>query len=322
MATKKLPRPDIQLTDFHGLLTASARMRAFFEVVTRVARTDSTVVIRGQTGTGKELIARAIHRLGGRHQGPYRAINCATLTPELLASELFGHVRGSFTGAIKDRRGLFALADGGTIFLDEIAEIPLALQARLLRILQERTFVPVGGTEPQHVDVRIVSATHRALRRAVEDRRFRADLMYRLRVVPIYLPPLRDRSGDVEALSWHFMDRFNAKGGRAIHFMTETARDALLDYPWPGNVRELRNVVEYAFAVGVGDALTLDDLTPELRGESPPEDMEPRASADDAERTRIEQALRAAGGRKAVAAQALGLSRSTLWRKMREYKLS
>ena len=324
MAISILSRPDIQLSEFHGILTVSPRMHEFFEVITRVARTESSVLIRGQTGTGKELVARAIHTLGARARGPYRAINCATLTPELLASELFGHVRGSFTGAIRDRHGLFALAHGGTLFLDEIAELPVALQSRLLRVLQERSFVPVGGTEPIEADVRLISATHRALRRAVENQQFRADLMYRLRVVPIFLPPLCERLGDVEALAWHFIDSFNCKDGRRIEMMARDARDALLAYPWPGNVRELRNVIEYAFAVGAGPTLTLDDLTPELRGEAPPADLMllcSSSSGEDDERVRIERALHAVDGRKALAAEMLGMSRSTLWRKLREYKL-
>ncbi|WP_428265721.1 sigma-54 interaction domain-containing protein [Haliangium sp.] len=307
-----------EVTDFHGIITVAPEMQKLFRLLERVARTDSTILIRGQTGTGKELVARAIHALSGRARGPFRALNCATLTPELLASELFGHVRGAFTGAFKDRTGLFALADGGTVFLDEIAELPLELQARLLRVLQERNFVPVGGTEPVQVDIRLLSATNKALRQEVKQRRFREDLMYRVRVVPLFLPPLCERTGDVAALAWHFIEAFNRTNEREIDEIDRPAMEALLAYPWPGNVRELRNVIEYAFAVGEGPVLTLDQLTPELRGE-PPED-EP-LSEDDGERRRIHEALRATGGQKARAAELLGMSRSTLWRKLREHRI-
>jgi len=318
-------RPTFEMTNFHGALTVSSTMRNFFSVVERVAQTDSTVLIRGETGTGKELIARAIHNLSERANGPFKAVNCATLTPELLASELFGHVRGAFTGAIKDRKGLFSLAHNGTIFLDEIAELPLDIQARLLRVLQERTFVPLGGTDPVHVNVRLLSATHQALRGLVEARRFREDLMYRIRVVPLYLPRLVEREGDIEALTWHFIDEFNQTSKRQIQGIEEKALQALLQYTWPGNIRELRNVIEYAFAIGVGDTLTIDELTPELRQEghkSLPHAHFPALPANASERERILHALAISNDRRDQAAEILGISRSTLWRKMREHKLS
>ncbi|MCA9546795.1 MAG: sigma 54-interacting transcriptional regulator, partial [Myxococcales bacterium] len=234
-----------------------------------------------------------------------------------------GHVRGAFTGAVRDRRGLFELADGGTLFLDEIAEIPLPIQAQLLRVLQEKTFVPVGGTEPVHVDVRIVAATHKSLRREVERRRFRADLMYRIRVVPLFLPPLRSRPGDVEALIWHFIDELNEAYGRRVDGISDQALKAMLAHDWPGNVRELHNVLEYAFAVGQGGTIHVCDLTPELRGEGPVQGLDARPmTALDLERKRILDALSQANGRKGQAAEMLGLSRSTLWRKMREHQLS
>ena len=305
------------------MVTVSDAMKELFELITRVAATDASVLIRGETGTGKELVARALHDLSPRAHRAFRAINCATLTPDLLASELFGHVRGAFTGAVRDRKGLFELADGGTLFLDEVAEIPPDIQARLLRVLQEKTFVPVGGTDPKRVDVRILAATHRALRREVEQGRFRADLMYRIRVVPLFLPPLRDREGDVEALAWHFIEQLGAQGPRVITAMADDARAALLAHDWPGNVRELRNAIEYAFAVGSGPALELRELPPELRGEPPPDSPFDRhgVTATDLERERIVDALRRAAGRKGEAAEILGISRSTLWRKMRELRL-
>lgn len=318
-------RPDIEYTNFHGALTVSDAMRQFFTMVERVAQTDSTILIRGETGTGKELIAKAIHDLSQRASGPFKAVNCATLTPELLASELFGHVKGAFTGAVNDRKGLFSLAHNGTVFLDEIAELPLDIQARLLRVLQERTFVPLGGTTPVRVDVRVLSATHQALRDLVEARRFREDLMYRVRVVPLYLPRLIEREGDIQALTWHFIDEFNKKQRRQIHGVHETAIQAMLHYDWPGNVRELRNVIEYAFAIGEGETLVLEDLTPELRGERPPSrahDTGHGLIGDVDESARILKALAASGGRRDKAAELLGISRSTLWRKMRELNLS
>ncbi len=303
------------------MLSASPQMTRLYELIRRIARTDASVLVRGETGTGKELVARAVHDLSPRRDKPFRAVNCATFTPELLASELFGHVKGSFTGAVKDRRGLFRLADGGTLFLDEIAEIPMDLQARLLRVVQEQQFVPLGGSEPVTVDLRIVSATHRALRREVEERRFREDLMYRLRVVPLFLPPLRDRDGDIETLAEHFVREFNQQGFRRVTELSEEARETLLAHRWPGNVRELRNVVEYAFAVGEGETLTLDELPPELRGEGP-KDAGPRdLSLADLEKERIADALRRSRGKKGDAAELLGMSRSTLWRKLREHGL-
>ncbi|MBW2461580.1 MAG: sigma 54-interacting transcriptional regulator [Deltaproteobacteria bacterium] len=318
----KRPRP--KLIVFHGMVSCAPIMLELFELVRRVAQTNASILIRGETGTGKELVAQAAHELSPRNRAPFMAVNCATLTSELLASELFGHVRGAFTGAVRDRQGLFARADGGTLFLDEVAEIEPDIQARLLRVLQEKAFVPLGATEPVSVDVRIFSATHKALRREVEQGRFRADLMYRIRVVPIFLPPLRDREGDVEALAWHFLDELNRGGGRQVRSFTADAMKALLSHDYPGNVRELRNVLEYAFAVGQGPEISLGDLTPEFRGEGPPPEPGARASdtAATREKARILDALDATGGKKAEAATRLGMSRSTLWRKMREHALS
>ncbi len=318
---RNITRPELKVTNFHGIVTVSDEMRQLFALIDRVARSEASVLIRGETGTGKELVARALHACSPRAKGPFRALNCATLTPELLASELFGHVRGAFTGAVRDRKGLFLLGDGGTVFLDEIAEIPLDVQSRLLRVLQEHSFVPVGGTDPIHVDVRVISATNKALRRLVERGLFREDLMYRVRVVPLFLPRLVERTGDVEALLWTFIDEFNARGLRHIESVAPDAMDALLAYDWPGNVRELRNVVEYAFAVGEGPVLQTSDLTPELLG-VPPEGDDLEIGEHELERQRILEALRKAGGRKAKAADLLGISRSTLWRKMREHRIS
>jgi two-component system response regulator AtoC len=315
--------PDQPPHDFHGILTVSPEMRRFFRLLERAARTPSTVLVRGETGSGKELVARALHENSPRRNRPFRAVNCAALSAELLASELFGHVRGAFTGAVRDRTGLLSLADGGTVFLDEVAEMPLDIQARLLRVLQERQFVPLGGSDPVSVDVRIVSATHRALRTEVEQKRFREDLMYRLRVVVLYLPRLAERTGDVEALTWHFIAELNEQGFRRVTGIADDALQAMLAYPWPGNVRELRNNLEQAFAIGEGAVLTLDDLAPELRGQEPERSWREQAdspqTAADLERERLLDALRVSGGRKTEAAEHLGMSRSTLWRKLKMY---
>lgn len=322
MNPEKRQKPDLDYAEFHGMLTVSPQMLEFFELLERVARTDASVLIRGETGTGKELAARALHDLSPRAEKPFKALNCATLTHELLASELFGHVKGAFTGAIRNRDGLFKLADRGTIFLDEIAEVPLDLQARLLRVLQEQKFVPLGGTDTVDVDVRVLSATHQSLRELVDQGTFREDLMYRIRVVPLFLPPLRDRRGDVEALTWHFIDQHNKRGFRHIHSIERAALDAMNRYPWPGNVRELQNVIEYAFAVGTDDTLSHDELTPELRGEPPPREVEEPRTERELERSRLINALRQTDGRKTDAAELLGISRTTLWRKLREHEIS
>jgi len=320
---KTLQQPNLPITVFHGIVTIAPNMLELFELLSRVARTDATVLIRGETGTGKELVAKALHSLSSRAKGPFQELNCATLTPELLASELFGHLRGAFTGAIKDHLGLFARANKGTVFLDEIAELPLDLQARLLRVLQERSFIPVGGTEPKKVDVRVLAATNKALREEVAQGRFREDLMYRIRVVPLFLPRLRERPGDVEALTWHFIREFNQRGIRQVMEMESSAMEALRAYTWPGNIRELQNAMEYAFSLGEGPILTLQQLPPDLRGATPPGPRTPSPSPrlEDLERERILDALRQSRGRKGEAAKLLGMSRATLWRKIREHRL-
>ena len=319
MRTILQPPPHLRLRSFHGIFTVAPEMEALFAKLRRVARAQCTVLVGGETGTGKELVARAIHAESPRRRAPFQAVNCATFSPTLLESELFGHVRGAFTGAVRDRQGLFALAHQGTLFLDEVAEIPLDLQGKLLRVMQEKTFVPVGGTRPVTVDVRVISATNKALRQEVDEGRFREDLSYRLRVVPLLLPPLRRREGDVEALFWHFVNQLNQQGMRRIEGVTGTAMDAILAYTWPGNVRELRSAVEYAFVVGEGPVLDVADLTPELRGEPPPGISS--SSLADIERARILAALARHHGRKAAAAAELGISRTTLWRKLYAHRL-
>jgi transcriptional regulator with PAS, ATPase and Fis domain len=312
---------------FHGMRTRDPGMKQVFHVLERAARRDVPVLVRGETGAGKELVARAVHDLSPRAKGPYKAINCAALPPSLLESELFGHVKGSFTGALRDHPGIFRATDKGTLFLDEIAEMPVELQAKLLRVLETRTVIPVGGSEALPVNVRIVAATHQSLRRAVELGRFRADLMYRLRVVPLFLPPLRARKGDVALLTQHFVEELNEAGERLVTRVSPGALAALERYAWPGNVRELRNALEYAFVIGEGPVLTEADLPPEITAPETGDDTgapmvnAPPPVEGSPEAQRIRRALERAGGNRARAAKILGMSRVTLWRKMRELGL-
>ncbi|MBC7173493.1 MAG: sigma-54-dependent Fis family transcriptional regulator, partial [Polyangiaceae bacterium] len=276
---------------------------------------------------GKELVGRALHDLSSRSKGPFAALNCAALPPNLLESELFGHVRGAFTGATSDRPGFFQSAHGGTLFLDEIAELPRDLQAKLLRALETKSVIPVGGRDPVPVDARIVAATHQSLRLAVEEGRFRADLMYRLRVIPIFLPPLRERRGDIALLAEKLLADLNAEGGRQISQIAPATIAVLEAYPFPGNVRELRNALEYAYVIGDGPVLVPGDLPPEiLDPDQAPDAIEARATNVAAEPLahasteayRITRALERAGGHRERAAEILGISRATLWRRMRD----
>lgn len=310
--------PDTE--EFHGLVSRNEAMKRAFQTIRNVGETDATVLVRGESGSGKELVARAIHEESHRASGPFVAVNCAALTPSLLESELFGHVRGAFTGAVKDRKGLFEQAEGGTLFLDEVAELPLEMQSKLLRVLEERVVTPVGASQEKPVDVRVVAATHRALEEQVEAGRFREDLMYRLRVVPIFVPPLRERSGDVDVLLRFFLQRFNELGPRHVESIAPEAMRALLGHRWPGNVRELRNAVEYAFAVGRGDELLLSELPPEFGASSGTTERAPVDKSQD-ERERLREALQLEGGRVGAAAERLGMSRATFWRKRRRHGL-
>jgi two-component system response regulator AtoC len=320
MSRTVLRRPvDLELEEFHGIYTTARDLHEFFQIVRRVAQTHHTVTIAGESGTGKELVARAIHAEGPRRHAPFAAVNCATFSQTLLETQLFGHVRGAFTGAERDHAGLFATANGGTLLLDEVADIPLELQGRLLRVIQEKAFFPVGSTRRVHVDVRIISATNKDLNREVTEGRFREDLSYRLRVISLYLPPLRERPADIDALFWHFVDALNSDGGRHVEGVTQAAMHALRSYAWPGNVRELRSAVESAFVMGEGPILDLREFPPEVRGESSTGGRTP--SLPDIERDRLLSALAKHGGRKGAAAKELGISRSTMWRKLYAHRL-
>jgi transcriptional regulator with PAS, ATPase and Fis domain len=310
---------------FHGMWSREPRMKRLFRLIEKVAVDDVTVLVRGETGAGKELVATALHACSPRRDKPFRAINCAALPAALLESELFGHVRGAFTGAVRDTPGHVQLAHGGTLFLDEVAEVPQELQAKLLRVIETRTVIPVGAREPIHVDVRIVSATHRSLRAEVERGRFRADLMYRLRVIPLFLPALRERPGDVALLIDKLVEQMNPRSRRTIRVVDPAFVHALERFPFHGNVRELKNVLSYAFAVGDGDRLSVEDLPQDVldeglgRGDivTPPAraPVDPQSSA---EARRLVSALERTNGNRDQAAKLLGISRVTLWRRLRE----
>jgi transcriptional regulator with PAS, ATPase and Fis domain len=300
------------------------------EVMTRrVASTDATVLITGESGTGKELVARAIHNLGSRSAHPFVPVNCAALPEDLLESELFGHVRGAFTGALTSRVGMFQLADGGTILLDEVGEMPVPLQAKLLRVLQNREVRPVGSDQSISVNVRVLASTNKDLRREVEKAAFREDLFYRLQVIPIHLPPLRARRSDIPLLVRHFLEKNNRKYGREVQIAEETLI-YLWEYDWPGNVRELENLLERLVVLNETNVLTPDDLPPYIRSfisekklphpQITNGDVDLRQVLEQFESRLIEEALRRSNGNKSVAAQMLGLKRTTLVAKLRKKK--
>jgi formate hydrogenlyase transcriptional activator len=303
------------------ILTGESRgMTAVRHAIQQVARTDSTVLILGETGTGKELVARAIHQVGARRDRLLVAVNCAALAPALVASELFGHEAGAFTGATRRRIGRFELADKGTIFLDEVGELPAETQVLLLRILQERVLERVGGSEPVAVDVRIIAATHRDLSAEVRAGRFRADLYYRLNVFPIPVPPLRERREDIAGLVRHFVQRFGRRMGTSVTEIDDATLRVLAEYAWPGNVRELENVVERALIVSSGSRLTVEPRWFEPAAASMSAPSGP-ASFADVERQAIVEALDRCGGRiygPSGAAVQLGLKPTTLYGKMRK----
>lgn len=318
-------------TYFSGLIARSAAMARIFALIENLRSSDATILLTGESGTGKEVVARAIHANSPAQNGPFVAVNCGALPGELLESELFGHVKGAFTSAIRDRVGRFEAAGGGTLFLDEIGDLPLPLQVKLLRVLQERRFERVGDSRSIRADARIITATNVELRRAVAEGDFREDLYYRLRVVPIEIPPLRDRREDIEPLARHLLARVAGRHGREVQFSPPALR-ALLHYAWPGNVRELENALEYALSVGKGQTVQLEDLPDEIIRPSgairsptraTKDVVVPRLGVDEpsGEAQQIMDALQATHWNRNDAAQLLGISRTTLWRKMREYQI-
>jgi two-component system response regulator HydG len=302
---------------FESIIGRSEAIRNVLSRVIRIAPTDTTVLITGESGTGKELIARAVHANSRRAHRPFVPINCAAITETLLESELFGHTRGSFTGAVSARKGLFEEADGGTFFFDEIAETTPTFQAKLLRTIQEGEVRRVGDNKPIKVDIRVIAATNVELTEAVEERRFREDLYYRLNVARFLLPPLRQRKEDVPLLVEFFLNKYNQKMGVRTK-LAEGVMDRLLEYSYPGNIRELENMVEQAVALATGGIITVDDILPEAARQPPPKDGNKTLAdiVDEAERQAVERALRAADGSRERAAEALNISPTTLWRKM------
>ncbi len=320
-----------QRFEFAGMLGSDSRMQRIFQLVERIAPTDITVLIDGESGTGKELVAKAIHRMSTRGQRQFYTVNCGAIPENLLESELFGHVRGAFTGAMADKQGLFEAADNSTVFLDEIGELPLHLQVKLLRFLQEGEIRKVGSNTTLRLDVRVIAATNRTLADMVEAGLFRSDLYYRLNVIQITLPPLRERRGDIPLMAGHFLHRFAQKMHRDIAHFSPEAMQALVSYNWPGNIRELENVVERAVALSIGKAVSLYNLPEPVRTHAPTSEI-PHLSATtaseeyltlkDIEKKHILETLESCNWNYESASRYLGIGRTTLWRKLREYGYS
>ncbi len=312
-------------TQGREMIGESTEIHSVFGIIDRVAKTASTVMLRGESGTGKELVARAVHAGSSRAAERFVSINCGALPETLLESELFGHVKGSFTGAVRDKRGLFVVADGGTFFLDEVGETSLAIQVKLLRVLQEREVVPVGGTKPTKVNVRVIAATNADLERQVQEGKFRADLYYRLNVIPITIPPLRDRRDDIPLLVDHFLKKLTGEEKT----VADGAMEILTSYDWPGNVRELENIIERAVILADGDSITAESLNVSIF----PERLRKRArvgggtgdlgvsgiTLDELERRYLLQTLEETSWKKKQAAEILGINPSTLYRKLQRY---
>ncbi len=316
---------------FHNIISKNPHMHAAFELISNVTHTNTTVLIEGETGTGKEQVARAVHAASQNRTGPFVPVNCAALPETLLESELFGHEKGSFTSAVGQRRGRFELADGGTIFFDEVGDVPAAMQAKLLRVLQERSFERVGGTESISVDVRVIAATNRSLQRMVKEGKFREDLYYRLNVVKIDLPPLRDRLEDIPLLATHFVEKFTPPG-ESVKRIAPQAMEVLLNYDWPGNIRELENAIERACVTSHDNMIQVENLPPDLL--APRKSQQPfhidlnkplmdivKDAVAQIERQYIRRALKKTRGHVGQCAKICGLSRRSITSKIAEYKL-
>ena len=301
------------------MIGSSPKMVEIYKTISRVAPTDALVLIEGETGTGKELIAHMIHANSPRAQMPFIPVDCASLAPSLIESELFGAMRGAYTGADRDRTGVFEAANGGTVFLDEIGEIDLNFQLKLLRFLQEKEIRPLGSSRPKKVDVRVIAATNRNLRKMVEEGKFREDLWYRLDVVRITVPPLRERRGDIPLLAAAFLKRYNERYGLDAR-ITESGLKALCEYSWPGNVRQLQHMIERLVILAPGGRITEDAVEDAIRSSSPKE--EPGETLAEAEAEQIRKVLAATGGNKSRAARILGIERKTLYRKLERMGLA
>jgi len=315
---------------FDNIISADGKMQDVFKLVSKVMNNDITVLIHGESGTGKELIARAIHYNGKRKDNPFIVVNCASIPRELLESELFGHEKGSFTGAHQRKLGKFEIANGGTLFLDEVGELEMLLQAKLLRVIQEREFERVGGTELIKTDVRILSATNRDLRKAVDEKNFREDLYYRLNSFPISIPPLRQRRGDILVLAQFFLDRFNTKLNKNIKGFSKKAIKLIYEYNWPGNIREMENTIERCMIIAEKDIIDLDDLPAHIKAAEPSGSYELSGSLfsdeniipfEKLKEESIRHALKVTNGNIVEAAKKLQLGRATIYRLMEKYKI-
>lgn len=310
---------------YSKIIGKSGKVAALMETINQVAPSKATVLITGESGTGKELVADAIESLSNRHGKPFIKVHCASLSSTLLESELFGHEKGAFTGATSQKKGRFELADGGTLFLDEIGEIDAQTQVKLLRVLQEREFERVGGEKTISVDVRVIAATNRDLKEEVRKGNFREDLYFRLAVVEIVVPPLRERKEDIDLLSLSFVKEVAKENGREIDGISPHARKALFSYSWPGNIRELKNCMESAVVMAKGKTIEYDDLPSHIRGESEKEksiSLDLPITMEDAEKAIILETISFAGGNKTKAAEILGIGRKTLHRKLSEWKVA
>lgn len=311
----------VEQSAFKRLVGVSPQMLLVREVIARVAATPSPVLIEGESGTGKDLAAREIHRLSARANGPFIPVNCSAIPGELLESELFGHVRGAFSGAVSDALGIFRSANGGTVFLDEVAELPLPLQAKLLRFLQDGEIRPVGSSKIFTLDVRVIAATNSRLDDALHEGTLRRDLFYRLNVVRLWMPPLRECKADIPGLVAHFLRQFNQRFQREVKGIAPEALSAIMAYDFPGNVRELENILERAYALGVRDKIEPSDLPPLLASPSDPPPARDLPTLAQAERELIIRALQLHANNRDQAARALGISLRTLYRRLREYNL-
>jgi two-component system response regulator HydG len=332
---RRLARTNVELRKqlderfgFEGVVGNSPEMHRVIERLKQVAPTDATVLITGESGTGKELVAKALHQNSPRRNKPFVALNCAALSENILESELFGHIKGAFTGAERDRKGYFEQANGGTLLLDEVGDIPLSTQVKLLRVLESGEIVRVGTNEPIRVNVRLISATNRDLQEAIAQAKFRPDLYHRIKVVSIKMPPLRGRREDIPLLIEHFLKEFATSHHKPVNGIAPAARKALMAYSWPGNVRELRNVIESMVVMDLDGLLDLDDLPEELQAAGPA--GEPTGGADglvgrpldDVEKHYIAETLKLTGGNREEAAKMLGIGERTLYRKIKDYGIS